>query len=77
MNVTEDLLTAQPGISGIWVHDDTMCVGVVQAIKAMGFEGKNIAVVSYNGSKAGADMVRSGISSERPFSPWPRKARHH
>jgi ABC-type sugar transport system substrate-binding protein len=37
-----------------------MCVGVVQAMKAMGKTGDDIKVVSYNGSKAGADMVKAG-----------------
>lgn len=60
MTVTEDILTKYPDIAGIWVHDDTMCVGVVQAMKSMGVTGKDVAVVSYNGSKAGADMVKSG-----------------
>lgn len=60
MAVTEDALTKYPDIAGIWVHDDTMCVGVVQAMKAMSFTGEQIKVVSYNGSKAGADMVKSG-----------------
>ena len=60
MTVTEDILTKYPDIAGIWVHDDTMCVGVVQAMKSMGLTGKDVAVVSYNGSKAGADMVKAG-----------------
>jgi ABC-type sugar transport system substrate-binding protein len=60
MTVTEDLLMRFPNLDGIWVHDDTMCVGVVQAIKSMGYSGKDIAVVSYNGSKRGADMVKAG-----------------
>ena len=28
MNVTQDALTKDPDINGIWVHDDTMCVGL-------------------------------------------------
>jgi len=60
MTVTEDLLMRFPDLDGIWVHDDTMCVGVVQAMKSMGYTGKDIAVVSYNGSKLGAEMVKSG-----------------
>lgn len=60
MTVTEDLLMRFPDLDGIWVHDDTMCVGVVQAMKSMGYSGKDIAVVSYNGSKLGAEMVKAG-----------------
>ncbi len=60
MKVTQDALTKDSNIKGIWVHDDTMCIGVVQAMKTMGFSGKDIAVVSYNGSKSGYDMVKAG-----------------
>jgi ribose transport system substrate-binding protein len=60
MTVTEDLLMRFPKLDGIWVHDDTMCVGVVQAMKSMGYTGRDIAVVSYNGSLLGAEMVKAG-----------------
>ncbi|MBU9727903.1 sugar ABC transporter substrate-binding protein [Diplocloster modestus] len=60
MSITEDILTKYPDLSGIWVHDDTMCVGVAQAMKSMGYTGEDLKVVSYNGSKNGADMVKSG-----------------
>lgn len=60
MTVTLDALTKYPNIKGIWVHDDTMCVGVVQAMKTMNYAGSDIAVVSYNGSQAGYDMVKAG-----------------
>lgn len=58
--VTQDALTRFPDLNGIWVHDDTMAVGVVQAIKSMGYAPGKVAVVSYNGSKVGADMVKAG-----------------
>lgn len=60
MTVTEDILTKYPDLAGIWVHDDTMCVGVVQAMKSMGYTGDDIKVISYNGSKNGANMVKNG-----------------
>lgn len=60
MAVTEDALTKYKDLKGIFAQDDTMCVGVVQAMKAMGKTGDDIKVVSFNGSKAGADMVKSG-----------------
>ncbi len=60
LTVTEDALTRMDDVAGIWVHDDTMCIGVVQAIKAMGYESGEIKVVSYNGSAAGAEMVKNG-----------------
>ena len=60
MNVTQDALTKYPDINGIWVHDDTMCVGVVQAMKTMGYTGDDITVISYNGNQNGYDFVVNG-----------------
>lgn len=60
MAATEDLLTRYPDIDGIFSQDDTMCVGVVQAMKSMGYTGEDVAVVSYNGSQNGYDMVKNG-----------------
>lgn len=60
MTIAEDLFTKYPDLKGIWVHDDTMAVGVVQALKSQGLTGDDVKIVSYNGSKAGADMIKAG-----------------
>lgn len=60
MTVTEDILTKNPDIAGIFVHDDTMALGVVQAMKALGYTGEDIKVISYNGSANGAKMIKDG-----------------
>ena len=60
MSATEDALTKNPDLKGIFVHDDTMCIGVVQAMKSLGYTGEDIAVISYNGSANGAKMIREG-----------------
>lgn len=60
MTIAEDLFTKYQDLKGIWVHDDTMAVGVVQAMKSQGLTGDDVKIVSYNGSKAGADMIKSG-----------------
>lgn len=60
MSATEDALTKNPDLQGIFVHDDTMALGVVQAMKSMGYTGKDIAVISYNGSANGAKMLKDG-----------------
>lgn len=60
MSATEDVLTRYPDIDGIFSQDDTMCVGVVQALKSMGYTGADVAVISYNGSQNGYDMVKNG-----------------
>ena len=69
MVVTQDALTKYKDLKGIFVQDDTMCVGVVQAMKAMGLTGKDIKIVSYNGSKAGADMVKAGAIAGTSVQP--------
>lgn len=60
MTVTQDALTKNSDINAIWVHDDTMCVGVVQAMKTMNYTGKDITVISYNCNKNGYNFVKSG-----------------
>lgn len=60
MSATEDAITKNPELAGIFVHDDTMALGVVQAMKSMGYTGEDIAVISYNGSANGAKMLKDG-----------------
>jgi ribose transport system substrate-binding protein len=60
MSATEDVLTRYPSLSGIFSQDDTMCTGVVQAIKSLGYDKGEVKVISYNGSKNGYEMVKNG-----------------
>jgi ribose transport system substrate-binding protein len=59
MAVMEDFLIKYSDIAGVWVHDDNMAMGVVEAIKAAGKTGK-IKVISYNGNRDGVAAVKNG-----------------
>lgn len=60
MNIAEDLLTKYPDLAGVFCHDDTMASGCVQAMKELGYTGKDIKVVGYGGSATGASLVEDG-----------------
>lgn len=75
MAVAEDLLTKYPDLAGIWVHDDPMAVGVVQAMKAQGLTGADVKVVSYGGSKEGADLVKAGDTVATAVQPLVEEGR--
>jgi ABC-type sugar transport system substrate-binding protein len=59
MSITEDFLVSYPNLKGIFVHDDSMAAGVVEAVKAAGKIGQ-IQIVSYNGNKIGVAAVKAG-----------------
>lgn len=59
MSITEDFLIKYPDLSGIFVHDDSMAAGVVEAVKAANLIG-DIQIISYNGNKIGCEAVRNG-----------------
>jgi ABC-type sugar transport system substrate-binding protein len=48
---TQNIITAHPGITGLWVDDDDLAVGAVKALQARGLLGK-VAIVSTNGDAA-------------------------
>jgi ribose transport system substrate-binding protein len=59
MSIAEDFLVSYPNLNGIFVHDDSMAAGVVEAVKAAGKIGK-IQIISYNGNKIGVAAVKAG-----------------
>jgi ribose transport system substrate-binding protein len=59
MSIAEDFLVSYPNLKGIFVHDDSMAAGVVEAVKAAGKIGQ-ISIVSYNGNKIGVAAVKAG-----------------
>jgi len=59
MSITEDFLIKYDDLAGIFVHDDSMAAGVIEAVKAAGKIGQ-IQVVSYNGNKIGVAAVKAG-----------------
>jgi ABC-type sugar transport system substrate-binding protein len=59
MSIAEDFLVSFPNLKAIFVHDDSMAAGVVEAVKAAGKIGR-IQIVSYNGNKIGVAAVKAG-----------------
>jgi ribose transport system substrate-binding protein len=59
MTVMEDFLTRFPKIDGVFTHDDSMAIGVIQAVKAAKRLGE-FPIVSVGGNKDGMAAIRAG-----------------
>jgi ribose transport system substrate-binding protein len=59
LNVAQNILTANPDITGIFAQNDEMALGAVQAIKAVGLSGK-ITVVGVDGVADALDAIKAG-----------------
>ena len=58
MQVTENMIQANPDIQGIFCCSDNMLPGILQALSNNDIEG--VTIISFDGSDAGIDMVKSG-----------------
>jgi ribose transport system substrate-binding protein len=59
LRLAQDAFTANPDASGVWVENDDLAVGVVQAMRAAGKAGK-IPLVSMDGSPQAFDLIKKG-----------------
>jgi ribose transport system substrate-binding protein len=59
LNVAQNILTANPDITGFFAQNDEMALGAVQAIKARGLSGK-VFVVGVDGVPDALDAIKSG-----------------
>ncbi len=59
LSITENWLAKFDQIDGIWCACDDMAVGVVQALKAKGLNGKTL-VTGVDGTSAAIEMVETG-----------------
>ena len=63
----QDVLTAHPDLAGVFVQNEDMALGAIQAIKAA---GADVTIVSQNGSPEGLEAVESGdIAATVGWSP--------
>ncbi len=63
----QDLLTAHPDLAGVFVQNEDMALGAIQAMKAA---GADVTIVSQNGSPEGLEAVASGdIAATVGWSP--------
>lgn len=58
MSVMQNLLTAQPGVRGVFAQNDEMALGAVRAIQTAGL--KNILIVGFDGTNEGIQAVKKG-----------------
>ncbi|WP_439257935.1 sugar ABC transporter substrate-binding protein [Lonepinella sp. BR2271] len=59
LNVTTNMLTANPNINGIFAANDNMAVGVVTAVENAGFGGK-VLITGYDGIPLAIEYVKQG-----------------
>ncbi|OOF71510.1 substrate-binding domain-containing protein [Rodentibacter caecimuris] len=59
LNVTSNILTAHPDISGIFAANDNMAIGAVTAVENAGLAGK-VLVTGYDGIPLAIEYVKQG-----------------
>ncbi len=59
MAVTENILTANPGLDGIFAANEPSAIGVSRAVKARGLAGK-VKIVAFDASSAEIEMLKNG-----------------
>ena len=58
MQVTENMIQANPDIQGIFCCSDNMLPGILQALANNDIEG--VTIISFDGSDAGIEMIKAG-----------------
>lgn len=70
MNVTENILTANPGINGLFASSEPSSVGAAQALKSRGLAGK-VRLVAFDTSQGLIDDLQNGtidaLVAQDPF----------
>ena len=62
-STTQQWLVQHPGLKAIWCPYDGACVGAGEAVQA---SGKDVAILSMNGTPTAFDLIRSGL----PYTTW-------
>lgn len=58
LSVTEDILTANPGLNGIFASNESSSIGVAQAVKGRGLVGR-VKIVGFDTSPTLVDDLRA------------------
>jgi ABC-type sugar transport system substrate-binding protein len=61
-SVAEDLIQANPGLTGIFAVNDEMALGALQAVNAAGLQDK-ISIIGFDASSEGLKEIASGHSA--------------
>ncbi|MDU8923610.1 substrate-binding domain-containing protein [Pasteurellaceae bacterium LIM206] len=59
LNVTTDILTANPNVNGIFAANDNMAIGAVTAVENAGLSGK-VLITGYDGIPLAIEYVKQG-----------------
>jgi ribose transport system substrate-binding protein len=62
-STTQQWLVQHPDLKAIWCPYDGACVGAGEAVQA---SGKDVAILSMNGTPTAFDLIRSGL----PYTTW-------
>jgi ribose transport system substrate-binding protein len=60
LRLTQDALTAHPDVKAIWVDNDDMALGVVQAVQEAHLGKNDVVIVSGDGTNAAVKLVEEG-----------------
>jgi ABC-type sugar transport system substrate-binding protein len=60
MKVVEDLLLVHPDVDAILCNDDTMAIGVVEALKGGGYKPGEVLVSGGDGQKGALELIKEG-----------------
>lgn len=71
MSVTEDILTANPNLNGIFAANEPSAIGVSRAVKARGLAGK-VKIVAFDASPLEIEMLQrgtiQGLVAQNPYN---------
>lgn len=60
MQVTENMLSSDPDMKGIFLCSDAMLSGVISAVQNKGLNPADLAIISVDGNKSALDSIKAG-----------------
>lgn len=60
MQVTENMLSSDPDMKGIFLCSDAMLSGVISGVQNKGLDPTDIAIISVDGNKSALDSIKAG-----------------
>lgn len=60
MQVTENMLSSDPDMKGIFLCSDAMLSGVISGVQNKGLNPADIAIISVDGNKSALDSIKAG-----------------
>ena len=60
MQVTENMLSSDPDMKGIFLCSDSMLSGVISGVQNKGLNPADLAIISVDGNRAALDQIKAG-----------------